>query len=161
MINMANRSTFFNTPWDQRGPVERVLIISSVLGATIGGIVLTKRTIEAIKARRAQKALQSDVEGFQQQGQKLSYPLGQYVILADTLYTAMNSSAFDWGTDETQVAGVMYKMKNDLDVNQLIKAFDRRDGYTLPEWIAGDFSQEDKEFYINNILRKKGIKYRF
>lgn len=158
---MAARTTFFNTPWDKRGPVERVLIISGFLGATIGGIVLTKRTIEAIKVRRAKKALQSDVEGFQQQGQKLSYPLGQYVILADTLFTAMNSSVFDWGTDETQVSGVMYLMKNDLDVNQLIKAFDRRDGYTLPEWIAGDFSEEDKDYYINNILRKKGIKYRF
>lgn len=158
---MAKRSTFFNTPWNKRGSIERVLIIGTVLGGTIGGIILTRRLVENVKARRAIKALESDVQGFTQQGQKLSYPLGQYVILADTLYTAMNSSAFDWGTDETQVAGVMYKMKNDLDVNQLIKAFDRRDGYTLPEWIAGDFSQEDKEFYINNILRKKGIKYRF
>lgn len=158
---MAKRSTFFNTPWEKRGSVERVLIIGSVIGGTIGGIILTRRIVSKIKEQRQAKQLQSDVNLFQSQGQKLSYPLGQYIILADTLYTAMNSSAFDWGTDETQVAGVMYKMKNDLDVNQLIKAFDRRDGYTLPEWIAGDFSQEDKEFYINNILRKKGIKYRF
>jgi hypothetical protein len=158
---MAKRSTFFNTPWNERGSIERVLIIGGVLGGTIGGIILTRRLIENIKARRAAKQLESDVKIFEQQGQKLSYPPGQYVLLADTLYTAMKSSAFSWGTDEEQVAGVMYKMKNDLDVNQLIKAFGRRDGYTLSEWIADDFSQEDKEFYINNILRKKKIKYRF
>lgn len=158
---MAQRSTFFNTPWDQRGPVERVLIISTVVGGSIGAIILTRRLITRLQERKQEKQLQSDVNLFQSQGQKLSYPLGQYVILADTLYTAMNSSTFDWGTDETQVAGVMYRMKNDLDVNQLIKAFGRRDGYTLPEWISGDFSNEDKDFYINNILRKKGIKYRF
>ncbi len=158
---MATRSTFFNTPWDKRGPVERVLIISTVLGGAIGGIILTRRIITGIQERKQAKQLQSDVNLFQSQGQKLSYPLGQYVILADTLFTAMNSSMFDWGTDETQVAGVMYRMKNDLDVNQLIKAFGKRDGYSLPEWISGDFSEEDKEMYINNILRKKGIKYRF
>jgi hypothetical protein len=154
---MAKRSTFFNTPWDQRGPVERVLIIGGVLGGTIAGIIFTRRIVAKIQERRQQKNLESDVNIFQQQGQKLSYPLGQYEILADTLFTAMNG----WATDETQIAGVMYKMRNDLDVNQLIKAFGRREGFTLSEWIADDFSQEDKEFYINNILRKKGIKYRF
>jgi hypothetical protein len=161
---MAKRSTFFNTPWNERGAIERVLIISGVIGGTIGGVILTRRAIAAIKERRKAKALESDAELFKGKGQKLTYPLGQYVLFADTIYTALNSDWYDpstWGTAETTTAGVMYKMKNDLDVNQLVKTFGKRDGYTLTQWINGDFSQEDKETYINNILRKKGIKYRF
>jgi len=65
------------------------------------------------------------------------------------------------GTNETTVAGVMYKMRNSLDVLQLIKAFGKKEGYSLTEWINDDFEEDDKAFYINNILAAKGIKYRF
>lgn len=154
---MAKRQTFFNTPWNERGAVERILVISATAGAVIGGIILIRRTSEAIKARKAQKLIDKDTETFQSKGQKLTYPLSQYTIYADILYTNMNGI----GTYKQETAGVFYKMKNDLDVLQLIKAFGKKEGYTLAEWIADDFSEEDKDFYINNILAKKGIKFRF
>jgi hypothetical protein len=73
----------------------------------------------------------------------------------------MNSNVFDWGTDEVNVGKIMYKMKNDIDVNKLITAFDRKDGEDLSAWITGDFSAEDKEMYVNAPLRKNKIKYQF
>lgn len=153
----AKRQTFFNTPWNERGAAERVLVITGTIGGIIGGVILVRRTIEAIKTKREQSQFDKDETSFQQSGQKLSYPLGQYVIFADTLYTAMEGM----GTYETTVAGVMYKMRNSLDVLQLIKAFGKKDGYSLTEWINDDFEEDDKAFYINNILAAKGIKYRF
>lgn len=158
---MSKKDNFFNTPWSNRGPLERALLISGTIGGVIGSIVLIRRASAAIKERKKTKAFESDKETFEDKGQKLSYPLSQYFIFADTLFNAMDSSLFDWGTAETTVAGVMYKMKNDLDVLQTVKAFGKRDGYSLAEWIAGDFEPEDKAFYINNILAKKGIKFRF
>lgn len=154
---MAKRQTFFNTPWNERGTVERILVISSTLGAIIGGIILIRRTSEAIKLRQEKKLVDKDEQTFQGKGQKLTYPLSQYTIFADTLYTNMNGI----GTYKPETAGVFYKMMNDLDVLQLNKAFGKKEGYSLSEWIADDFSEEDKDFYINNILRKKGIKFRF
>lgn len=158
---MSKKDNFFNTPWSQRGPAERVVVITGSIGAIIGSIILIRNASEAIKARREKKAYDADKDTFTSGGQKLSYPASQYFVFADTLYNAMNSTLFDWGTAETTVAGVMYKMKNDLDVLETIKAFGKKDGYSLAEWIAGDFEPEDKDFYINNILAKKGIKFRF
>lgn len=158
---MSKKDNFFNTPWSARGPAERVLVISGTIGAIVGGVILIRRAGAAIQERKKQKAFDVDKETFEDKGQKLSYPVSQYYIFADTLFNAMDSSLFDWGTAETTVAGVMYKMKNDLDVLQTVKAFGKKDGYTLAEWIAGDFDPEDKNFYINNILAKKGIKFRF
>lgn len=153
----AKRQTFFNTPWNERGAAERVLVITGTIGGIIGGVILVRRTVEAIKTRREQKLVDKDEQTFQGKGQKLSYPLSQYTIFADVLYESMEGI----GTYKEEVAGVFYKMKNDLDVLQLNRSFGKKDGYSLAEWIAGDFSAEDKAFYINNILAKKGIKFRF
>lgn len=158
---MSKKDNFFNTPWSQRGPAERVLVISGTIGAIVGGVLVIRNISDRIKERKVSKAYDKDKESFQSKGQKLSYPASQYYVFADTLFNAMDSSLFDWGTAETTVAGVMYKMKNDLDVLETIKAFGKKDGYSLAEWIAGDFEPADKEFYINNILAKKGIKFRF
>lgn len=154
---MAKRQTFFNTPWNERGAAERVLVITGTIGAIVGGVVLVRRTVEAIKTRREQQMVDKDEQTFQNKGQKLTYPLSQYLIFADTLYQSMKGS----GTYEEEVAGVFYKMRNDLDILQLNRAFGKKDGYSLSEWIADDFSEEDKAYYINNILAKKKIKFRF
>ena len=107
--------------------------------------------------RRQQKTLESDLGQLQQYGKNPSYQDSQYFIFADIVYQAIK----DLFTDEVSVAGVMYKMKNDADILKLIQSFGKKDGYTLAEWIADDFNNEDKQFYINNVLAKKGIKYRF
>lgn len=154
---MAKRQTFFNTPWNERGAVERVLVISATAGTIIGGIILIRRTAEAIRARKEKKAVDEDETTFKGKGQKLTYPLSQYTIFADSLYESMEGV----GTYREEVAGVFYKMRNDLDVLQLVKTFGKKDGYSLSQWITGDFSAEDKAFYINDILAKKNIKFRF
>ena len=47
------------------------------------------------------------------------------------------------------------------DVLKLIQVFGIRDGYGLSAWITDDFSAEDKDKYINQVLRSKGITYQF
>lgn len=154
---MSKRQTFFNTPWNERGAVERIAVIGVTLGGIIGGIVLIRRTAEAIRARKEKQAVDKDEQTFQGKGQKLTYPLSQYTIFADSLYESMEGI----GTYKESVASVFYKMRNDLDVLQLVKSFGKRDGYSLSQWITDDFSAEDKAFYINDILARKNIKFRF
>lgn len=161
---MSKKDNIFNAPWSSRGPVERVVLIVAASSLTVLTIVGIRNGIRAAKERRDRKKFEGDAKGFIESGQKLSYPKGQYVIFANTIKEAINTTWYDpttWGTNERTVAGVMYKMKNDLDVNELISAFGKKDGKTLTEWINGDFSEEDKNFYVNDILRKKNIKYRF
>lgn len=97
------------------------------------------------------------------EGQKLSYPLTTYVTLAD----ALESAGTTWfGTDEKSIYAIFEKMKNDLDIVQLFKAFGmRRLEYSFTEANLGGFlSSEldaDEIKVVNKILEKKGIKYRF
>jgi hypothetical protein len=147
-------TNFFNTPWSDRSPIERILLLGVGIGGSIFLLVKGKKIIQQIKFKQQQMQITSDITAT---GDKLSYLQSQYNSFADTLYTAMNGA----GTDETAVAGIMYKMKNDADVLKLIQTFGQREGATLAEWIADDFDQEDKTFYINSILAKKGISFRF
>ena len=102
---MATKKTnFFTTPWTDRGPVERVLILGVVIGGGIFAIIKGKKIIENIKNRQEQKTIEGDI---QKTGADPSYLDSQYIIFADTLYTAMKGA----GTDEAAVGGIMYKMK--------------------------------------------------
>jgi len=150
-------TNFFKTQWSDRGPVERIVILGGAIGGGIFLLIKGKKIIEAIKNRQKDQTFQGDLNELITGGKNLSYQDSQYLIFADSLYQAMKG----YGTDETSIAGIMYKMKNDADVLKLVQSFGQKDGYTLPEWIADDFSQDDKTFYINNILAKKGIQYRF
>jgi hypothetical protein len=150
-------TTFFNTPWSDRGPIERGLILGGTIGGSILLAIKMKSIIENIKARKKENTLFKDQQSLNKGGQVPSYQDTQYNVFADTLYQSMKGV----GTYEEEVAGVMYKMKNDIDILKLIQAFGTRGGFSLSEWIADDFDQEDKAFYINDILQRKGIKYRF
>lgn len=150
-------TNFFNTPWSDRGVIERGLILGGTIGGGIFLAIKMKSIIENVKQRRKENTLYKDQQTLYKGGQIPSYLDTQYNGFADTLYQSMKGV----GTYEEEVAGIMYKMKNDQDVLKLIQAFGTRDGYTLSEWIADDFSQEDKAFYINNILARKNIKFRF
>lgn len=161
---MAKKDNFFNAPWSSRGPGERVLIISGSIGAVIGSILLIRGAGAAIAARKKAKVFKDDKETFEDKGQKLTYPGTQYYQFADQIYEAMNSTWYDpssWGTGEEAIASVMYKMKNDLDVLQLIRVFGKRDGETLAGWMASEMDPEEISTYANMILAKKGIKFRF
>lgn len=154
---MAKKDNIFTAKWSERGPAERVLLIVAGTSLTVASIVAINRLIKTIKERRISQQQEKDIDTLQNKGQKASYLPTQYTIWADYLYECMEGI----GTYRPEFASVIYKMKNDIDVLRLNEAFGKKDGYTLSQWIAGDFSAEDKDFYINSILRKKGIKFQF
>jgi hypothetical protein len=161
MAKKQNKSTFFNTPWNERGPLERGVL---VVGSVVGGVLLFtrgKKFVAWLKGLQQNININQDIAA---QPNKPSYQNSQYYIFADTLYSAMQSdwyNPFDYGTDEDGVKSVMEKMRNDADVLKLVQAFGKKDGYTLQQWIAEDFSAEDKQIYVNGPLANRGIKYRF
>lgn len=155
-------TNFFNTKWSNRQPLEKILILGGTGGILIFIALNRKKWIKAIKDRRDKQTYNDDLDILESAGKKATYLDSQYIIFANALYQAMNSSAFDWGTDEVGVGKIMYKMKNDADVNKLITAFGKKDGYDLSEWITGDFDSEtDKDMYVNAPLRANKIKYQF
>jgi len=154
-------TNFFNTKWSNRTPLEKYIILGGTGGILIFVALNRKKWIAAIKAARERAIYADDLGILTGKGDKATYLDSQYIIFANSLYQAMDSSAFDWGTDETTVGSIMYKMKNDIDVNKLITAFGKKDGYDLSEWITGDFSSEDKDTYVNAPLRANKIKYQF
>jgi hypothetical protein len=74
-----------------------------------------------------ESSLSADEKAAKAKGQALSYTLTSYQGLANTIYNAwfQRFNPFN-AVDETIVLSVMDKMKNDLDVLQLIRAFGKR-----------------------------------
>ncbi|MCQ2605381.1 MAG: hypothetical protein MJ204_02670 [Bacteroidales bacterium] len=94
----------------------------------------------------------------------LSYDIAQYQAFAKQLKSAMESSwynPFSWGTAEEEIAKVFSQMQTRSDVLMLIKTFGVQNGETLNQWIDGDLSSEEKEKYVNEILKSKSINYVF
>lgn len=117
-------------------------------------------------------ALAQDEKDAKLKGQALSYTLSSYQGAADTIFNAW-FQRFNplHPVDETIVLSVMSKMKNDLDVLQLIRAFGKRrapvnflslltPNVSLPEWINIGLT-EPQIAAINTVLNKKGISYQF
>jgi hypothetical protein len=107
-----------------------------------------------------------DIKTLNKQGIKPTYYASQYVQFADTLYNAMiTSNPFD-GTDEDAIYSVMRLMKNDVDINMLVKSFGtRRMEFSLKGGGLAAFLQDDldkKEMAIvNKILSDNNINYKF
>lgn len=119
-----------------------------------------------------ESSMSADEKSAKAKGQSLSYTLTTYQGLANTIYNSwfQRFNPFN-AVDETIVLSVMDKMKNDLDVLQLIRAFGKRRSpvnfasllvpdVTLPEWLSiGLEANEIKA--INDVLGKKGISFKF
>jgi len=119
-----------------------------------------------------ESSLSADEKAAKAKGQALSYTLSSYQGLANTIFDAwfQRYNPFN-AVDETIVLSVFSKMKNDLDVLQLIRAFGKRRApvnflslltpdVTLPEWLSiGLEANEIKA--INDVLAKKGISFQF
>ena len=107
-----------------------------------------------------------DIKTLNKQGIKPTYYASQYVHFADKLYNAMiTSNPFD-GTDEDAIYSVMRLMKNDVDINMLVKSFGtRRMEFSLKGGGLAAFLQDDldkKEMAIvNKILSDNNINYKF
>jgi hypothetical protein len=117
-------------------------------------------------ARKAIKAIRSDVYSNQVnaeiQANELSYPLNQYITLADQIHDAMAYL----GTKNNQVTAVIQKLNTLSDVLQLIKAFGSRNYYgfwgakTLPQWFSLELSTSETAA-LNAILKQKSINFTF
>ena len=94
---------------------------------------------------------------------RLSYKPSQYKGFARQLYNAFKEAV---GTDEDAIFSVMNKMKNECDLLQTIADFGvhRQDltlsKYNLPQFMHDELNAKDIQT-VNDILRKKGISYRF
>ena len=114
-----------------------------------------------------------------------SYPATDYIQLASTLYQAgcLEDSITCGGTDEDSIKSVFEKMNTVCDVIQLVQAFGERKKqtydintflgdlnpfstsehpkYPLGAWLAIEMDKEEVEEYVNDVLKSKGINYRF
>ena len=150
-------TNFFQTKWSDRGALEKGLILGGSIFATIVLIRNSRKLILWIKTQKENQTYSSDADIL---GKLLkpTYLDSQYIVFANGLYAAMNG----WGTDEVAVGKIMYRMKNDLDVNKLIQAYGKKEGDDLSMWITNEFdSEEDKDTYVNAPLRANKIKTQF
>ena len=138
--------------------------------AVVGGYLVYK----AIKNRQPSQgtALLNDEAAAKAKGQSLSYTQGTYVNLANVIFNAwfQNFNIFN-PVDEKQILSVMSKMKNDLDIIALTRAFGKRrapvpfgsffvSDLSLGEWLREGLYENEIQA-VNNVLRAKGITAQF
>jgi hypothetical protein len=119
-----------------------------------------------------ESSLTADEKAAKAKGQALSYTLSSYQGLANTIFNAWYQTYNPFNSiDETIVLSVMNKMKNDLDVLQLIRAFGKRRApvnflslltpdVTLGEWLSIGLEPAEIKA-VNDVLAKKGISFQF
>ena len=138
--------------------------------AVVGGYLVYK----AIKNRQPSQgtALLNDEAAAKAKGQSLSYTQATYVNLANVIFNSwfQNFNVFN-PVDEKQILSVMSKMKNDLDVIALTRAFGKRrapvpfgsffvSDLSLGEWLRETLYENEIQA-VNNVLRAKGITAQF
>lgn len=117
-------------------------------------------------------ALAQDERDAKLKGQVLSYTLSSYQGLADTIFNSwfQNFNIFN-PVNEAIVLSTINKMRSDLDVIQLIRAFGKRrapiafgsfftSDVTLPEWLSIGLNPKEIKA-VNDVLAAKGISYKF
>jgi hypothetical protein len=124
------------------------------------------------KNRELEKNIDNEISKMQSNGKKASFSDSNYNTFANTIY---NSMRFAVGDDYGTVESTLKRMKNDLDVAKLIKAFGLKQDYFfgLPTGDKMDlFTYIQKELgneyggltnyrvkRINEDWSKKGISY--
>ena len=141
-----------------------------VTAALVGGYFIYK----AVKNRQPSQgaALLNDEAAAKAKGQSLSYTQATYVNLANVIFNSwfQNFNIFN-PVDEKQILSVMSKMKNDLDVIALTRAFGKRrapvpfgsffvSDLSLGEWLREALYDNEIQA-VNNVLRAKGITAQF
>jgi len=137
---------------------QRTIIKASVILLVIIGLYfLLRKAIKSIRSDNYQKDVETEIEAGQ-----LSYPLNQYISLADQTHDAMAYL----GTDFSVIKSVIGKMNNLSDLLQLIKAFGIRKYYgiwgekTLSQWFQSELSASEI-VGVNTILKNKNINFSF
>lgn len=157
-------TNFFTKPWKDRGLIERVGIIGGSVAVVLLGRSMWKKYLAAKAENKYTSLVQSETEALVQSGQTLTYPKSNYYTFADQLQEAMQYT----GTYFSVIYSIFAKLKNDLDILELNKAFGKRDIYfwgftynfTLPEALRDELSEEEIS-KLNKLLYAKKIKYRY
>jgi hypothetical protein len=150
-----------------------------VVGGGLVAYLVLRRVYNAVfpsKEERRNQALtqnvNSEIRNMQSQGVKPSFADSQYDTFANTIYNGMRYCV---GDDYGTVEVTLKKMKNDLDVAKLLKAFGNRQDYCFGIPASGKldlFTYVQKElgnewggltnYRVRNInadWKKKGITY--
>lgn len=153
------QKTFFNTPWGDRGGVEKIALIVGGGIAIYVGWRSFKNISNFLRSKISQVQAGSELGALQNQNVLPNYTNTQYGIFADGLQAAMGS----WydGTDEDGIKAIIEKMKNDADVLKLNTIFGTRLGYTLSGWFRYELETDDLDEYVNAPLRRNGITFQF
>jgi hypothetical protein len=169
-------NTFNNLP-----PWAKGTIAVAVTGVAVVGIFYGIKGLKSIFNRSsedvADKSLaKSNDEELDKNKTKLraSFPLSQYPAMANQIYEGMR---YGLGDNYGSVEEVLKKMKNDLDVNYLVKEFGKRQGYIfgIPEggerdlftFVRSELGTEygglsdSRLVSINKNWLGKGIRYKF
>ena len=112
-------------PW-----AKGVVVVGGALGVFIVGKKLYSLVFPSIEQKRDKELLKdinSEIAKLQQV-QKASYPDSLYITLANTIYNGMKYAV---GDDYSAVQDSLKKMKNDLDVAKLVRAFGKRTSYAF------------------------------
>ena len=137
-------------------------------------VVVGYLVYKTIKNRQPSQgaALLNDEAAAKAKGQRLSYSEATYVNLANVIFNSwfQNFNIFN-PVDEKQILSVMSKMKNDLDVIALTRAFGKRrapvpfgsffvSDLSLGEWLREGLYENEIQA-VNNVLKAKGITAQF
>ena len=157
-------------PWAKGVVVVGGAVVVYLIGSKVYRAVFPTEAQK--KNRELEKNIDSEISKMQNNGEKASFSDSNYNTFANTIY---NSMRFAIGDDYGTVESTLKRMKNDLDVAKLIKAFGLKQDFFfgLP---AGDkmdlFTFVQKELgneyggltnyrvkRINEDWSKKGILY--
>jgi hypothetical protein len=116
--------------------------------------------------KELKEAVEEEQKKLIEEGQVLTYPLFTYKSDASQLLIAMEGM----GTDDDLIYSIFSKMKNDLDITQLIKDFGINNYWLatkklvtemdLAAWIYEEMNTSEIE-KLNKILKDNNITYRF
>jgi hypothetical protein len=136
---------------------KTVITISLIIILVVIAYFVARKAIKAIKADKDVKELDEEIKANQ-----LSYPLNQYISMADTI----DSSFTYLTTDEDAIYSVFKKMNTLSDVLQLNKAFGLRKFYgfygemSLSGYLQRGMDAKERE-EINRILKTNNVNFSF
>jgi hypothetical protein len=136
---------------------KTIITISAIILLIAIVYFVARKAIKAIKSDKDIKELDEEIKA-----NALSYPLNQYLSMADTL-----DSSFTYiTTDEDTIYSVFKKMNTLSDVLQLNKAFGLREFYgfwgemSLAAYLQRGLSLNEKE-EVNKILKTNNVNFSF
>ena len=117
-------------------PIAKGIVVVGALGIAY---IVGRRVYKALFPSEQEKAnkqltkdIANEIEVLNKQGVKPTFPDSTYFTMANTIYESMRYAV---GDDYGTVESTMKKMKNDLDVAKLIKAFGKKQDafFGIPE----------------------------